>query len=278
MTTDTAHSHRITFGDDGSAGADTAWGWLTSQAWPDWQVDVISVTTPEPSIEALFSHEPLHEHIPARPRVAPESSRISTVRHLTTAYDPRVILSGVTDSELVVVGARGRGLLKAMHLGSTAEWLMQCPNAPLLIARQASPVTRVLACVDGSTHAQAAVEALAAMPWIAVTSVTVLAVVEGEQDFDQRARQAAGLLHAAGARTAVEVFERDPLEVFTNPRHTIIDQVNRQRPDLVVMGTKGLTGLTRLRVGSVAGAVAHHAQCSVLLARDRSETGIESGE
>ena len=38
--------------------------------------------------------------------------------------------------------------------------------------------------------------------------------------------------------------------------------------DLVVVGTKGLTGGKRLRLGSVADYLAHHVQCSILIVRD----------
>ena len=68
-------------------------GWLTWSASTD----------PEPSIEALFSHEPLREEDPNDPRVAPDDSGIARVRHLTTAYDPSIILNGKRDGHLTVV-------------------------------------------------------------------------------------------------------------------------------------------------------------------------------
>ncbi|MEW6070210.1 MAG: universal stress protein, partial [Candidatus Thermoplasmatota archaeon] len=37
--------------------------------------------------------------------------------------------------------------------------------------------------------------------------------------------------------------------------------------DLIVMGTKGRTGIARLVLGSVAENVVHHAKCPVLVVR-----------
>jgi nucleotide-binding universal stress UspA family protein len=261
---------RLAFGDDGSPGADMAWHWLTQQYWPGWQADVISVDPPEPSLAAVFSYPPLEESHPDNPRTAPIECGLARVRHLRTAYDPRLVLGELTEVDLTVVGARGAGLLKALHLGSTAEWLIRCPGSPVVIARGGSRVERVLVCVDGSGHSRAAVETLAAMPWVAGTRVTVVAVVEAVGETRPEAVQAADLLRSAGTDVDIRIVEPDVLALTVNPRLSIHQAIKDLRPDLVVLGTQGLTGLPRLLLGSVAGFVAHQAPCSVLLARDRS--------
>lgn len=259
----------LTFGDDRSPGSDVAWGWITAQRWPDWSVDVVRVTEPEPTIESLFSHEPLHEDDRDDPRVAPESSGISCVRHLTTAYDPRIVLNGKRDGRLMVVGARGRGLLKSMRIGSTAEWLMRSPGTPLVVARADSPVRRILVCVDGSAHARAAVQTICDLPWLPGREVAVLTVIDAATPSDGPAEEAAGLLETAGASTRVVVVEPELAGVLPSPTYAILDRIDELEPDLVAIGTRGLTGLRRLTIGSVAGAVAHAAPCSVLLTRDQ---------
>ena len=232
-------------------------------------VDVVRVTDPEPSIEALFAHEPLHEEDPNDPRVAPDDSGIARVRHLTTAYDPRIILNGKQDGQLTVVGARGRGLLKAMHIGSTAEWLMRCPGTPLVVARSGSTVRSVVACVDGSAHARAAVQALCDLPWISGREVTVLTIQDATTPSDEHAKAAASALESAGASARIMSVDPDLSGVRPNPTYAILDQLDLLQPQLVALGTRGLTGLHRLAIGSVAGAVAHAGPCSVLLARDQ---------
>ena len=48
---------------------------------------------------------------------------------------------------------------------------------------------------------------------------------------------------------------------------SIIDYANSRDIDLIVIGTRGRTGLKRLLMGSVANGVIHNAHCSVLLVR-----------
>ncbi len=263
-------TNRITFGDDLSAGADIAWGWISAQTWSGWKVDVVTVTEPDPQVAPLFTHEPLHEHTPDRPRVAPSTADLAEIRHLTTAYDPRVILCEQQDSDLMVVGARGRGLLKAMRIGSTAEWLLRCPTTPLVIARAAEQVRSILVAVDGSPHARAAVDTLTHLPWISTCRIDVIAVREGDDEIQGHARAAADVLEASGASVTVHLLDVDPNALTVNPKYRILDAIDELAPDLVALGTQGRTGVARLVVGSVAGAVAHSAPCSVLLARDTS--------
>ncbi len=263
-----AQGHLLTFGDDHSPGSDLAWDWVTSQSWPGWTVDVVTVTDPPPELTSLFTHEPLHDYTPQQPRTSPPSAELAAIRHLTTAFDPRIVLCEKADGDLTVIGARGQGWVSSMVLGSTADWLMRCPSTPLVIAREGSPVRTVLMCVDGSTHADAAVEALAALPWIGDCSVEVLAVFEGDDELRVAAQRAVDRIAATGASVSVRVIEPDPESITVNPRSRILEELRATGPDLVALGTAGRTGLSRLLVGSVAGAVAHASQCSVLLARD----------
>lgn len=264
--------HLLTFGDDHSPGSDLAWDWITSQPWPGWTADVVSVTDPAPELIALFTHEPLHEHQPEQPRTAPPGAQLSGIHHLTTAADPRVVLCEKDNGDLTVVGARGRGPVASMVLGSTADWLMRCPSTPLVIAREGSPVRRILLCVDGSAHADAALAALLAMPWVGDCDVEVLAVFEGDDALRAAAQRAVDRLAQTGATVSVRVIEPDPEALTINARDRILEEVRATGPDLVVLGTAGRTGLSRLTVGSVAGAITHTSGCSVLLARDASQS------
>jgi nucleotide-binding universal stress UspA family protein len=48
---------------------------------------------------------------------------------------------------------------------------------------------------------------------------------------------------------------------------TIVDQAAKYNVDLIVIGTRGLTGFKKLLVGSVSSGVVNHAHCSVLIVR-----------
>ena len=48
---------------------------------------------------------------------------------------------------------------------------------------------------------------------------------------------------------------------------TIVDHAAKYSVDLIVIGTKGLTGFKKLLVGSVSSGILNHAHCSVLIVR-----------
>jgi nucleotide-binding universal stress UspA family protein len=47
----------------------------------------------------------------------------------------------------------------------------------------------------------------------------------------------------------------------------IVEYANRQNVDLIVMGSKGLKGISRLLMGSVSRSVSEKAKCSVMIVR-----------
>jgi nucleotide-binding universal stress UspA family protein len=59
-------------------------------------------------------------------------------------------------------------------------------------------------------------------------------------------------------------------EIFIDVKsiiESIIDYATRKNIDLIVIGTRGRTGLKRFFMGSVANGVIQHAHCSVLVIR-----------
>jgi nucleotide-binding universal stress UspA family protein len=186
------------------------------------------------------------------------------VRHFEAKSDPRLALLR-PDADLLVIGPRGGGLLKTLHLGSTAESLLHLPPAPLLIARAPRPVSRVLLCADGSAHARRAAEALAGMPWLDEASVWVLGVEDGRSDLDRGQEEACALLEKIAKETAVR---RTPGPV----PWAILEQADELEADLIVMGTRGILGIRRLVVGSTASAVVRAARSSVLAVCDPGST------
>ena len=262
-------AHRILFGDDGSAAADLCWLWINSQRWgDDWVVCPLTAQPPKTAVSETGEQD----WAPAHPRTVLDQSSPLQVQHKRIAADPRVALCEAEDVELMVIGPRGRGLLKAMHLGSTAEWLMHHPPHPLLIANNGRPVRTAVVCTDGSDHATAAAEALAGMPWAADVAVTVLAVDEPGMDSAAVVAETAAVLEGAVASVETQIQKPDELDVFFHVRDMILDVLRERDPDLVVHGTRGLSAWNELRAGSIATSLAAHAPCSVLLAqRNTSE-------
>jgi nucleotide-binding universal stress UspA family protein len=51
------------------------------------------------------------------------------------------------------------------------------------------------------------------------------------------------------------------------PAEAILDVANQQHADLIVVGSRGLTGIKRYLLGSVSNKVSEHAHCSVMIVR-----------
>ena len=56
-----------------------------------------------------------------------------------------------------------------------------------------------------------------------------------------------------------------------NPRTVIIDEAKKWNADLIVVGSHGRTGLTRLLLGSVAQAIVVHGPCSIEVVREKQK-------
>ena len=249
----------LVFGDDSSPAADIAWLFINSHHWPGWRLEVIAAHMPETAAPLPGHVTSLHPWNPPKPRKVFAEAQFAQTAELTAEADPRLVLS--RESDLLVIGPRGPGLLKALHLGSTADWLLLHPPAPLLIARHGHAVRSVVVCADGSPHADRVTRVLAELPWADQLAITILAVDDGRTDVDIATGNARQRLETAGATVNVQVENGKPTTIIL--RH-LADAV----PDLVALGTRGLTGLRHLRLGSTASAVARAATCSVLVACD----------
>ena len=147
---------------------------------------------------------------------------------------------------------------------------------------------RILLAIDGSSFSDAAVQEIATRPWPARTEVRILSVVEPpllptveswvppENYLDALEKagedQARSVVSKAADRITNE--QRDNLRVVTeivngHPKHAIIEAAEAWEADLIVVGSHGYKGLTKLWLGSVSQAVASHAKCSVEIVRSR---------
>ncbi len=117
----------------------------------------------------------------------------------------------------------------------------------------------VVLCVDGSAHSDRVAEVVADLPEIRRLDVAVLAVDDKRTDAEGAVEAATKRLGEVGATVTTSILSGKPTEV-------ILDFLKGSEPDLVALGTRGLTGMRRLRVGSTAGAVVQTAECSVLVA------------
>jgi nucleotide-binding universal stress UspA family protein len=256
-TTTQAPSRLLILADDGSADADVAWLWVCNHTWPTWRAEVITATDPPVAAAARDGHARLVEWDSPHPRLLVAQSQLESVTALTIEQDRRIALGARTDADLLVIGPGRMG--RTPVLGSTTDWLVHDPPSPTAVIRSASPTRRVLICTDGSAHAGSALEAFIRLPWAPSTHVDVLAVEDGRSDASGGAHEAATMLRGAGIEPVVHVTRG-------KPTRQILDHVDSLDSQLLVFGTRGLSGWERLRLGSTAGHLVRAASCNTLIA------------
>jgi nucleotide-binding universal stress UspA family protein len=143
---------------------------------------------------------------------------------------------------------------------------------------------KILLATDGSEFSLAATQSVAERPWpegstvkvISVAEVIIPAIEPGYVDVvlvdslrDEATRQSREAVLAA-EKTIGEVDLKVSGMVLTGfAKEGIVDEAKEWGADLIVVGSHGLRGITRLLIGSVAEAVAMHAHCSVEVIRQR---------
>lgn len=265
-------TRRLVFGDDGSASADAVWLWINSHAWPGWTISVVTAHPPTEFAVLPPERATPHRWQPPHPRELIVHAEDTLVEHLEAEADPRVVLDSCGAADLMVIGPRGGGALKHLHIGSTAEWLLARPEPPLAIIRSGRPTRRILLCVDGSPHARRALRTVTVLPWISSCDVTALAIDDGSTDVDGALHEATTALRAAGAR-AHEMRadgKRRGHATARDIRAVILEELDDLDADLVALGTRGMRSARRAVAGSTASAVALHSTRSVLLAYDEA--------
>jgi nucleotide-binding universal stress UspA family protein len=205
---------------------------------------------------------------------------------IIAAGSPHAALVHIADERraaLVVVGASSREGLDHVLFGSTAEQVVRYAHCPVLVARPSPSDGIVLAATDFSEAATTAVGAAAeeakrrGVPLHLVhslqepnTSLAVLGpVVISPPEMPEAEREE---LRAAALSTLRSLLEGTRVaggcEVVTGPPATVIPaQAKAASAGLVVVATRGRTGLARIALGSVAEAIARNAPCSVLAVR-----------
>ena len=171
------------------------------------------------------------------------------------------------DADLIVVGSRGRSPLAAGVLGSVAAGVLDHAPCPVLVVRRPT-IGRVVLAEDGSPGSAIAAKLVREWPMFSDSSVEVVTVLEPSSS--GRARTQA-LPHLRAHELVSRVRRSKAAVRAGDPGEQILEAAHDFAANLIVMGSRGETGLTRLLTGSVARHVLLRAKCSVLIARASAE-------
>jgi nucleotide-binding universal stress UspA family protein len=296
---------RVLLATDGSATAQVAVDLVASIDWPaPTNIDVVSAVAsgvaifggpwpPVPPVDTSRFDEDMRREAAsildaAAARLDGPGRTISTASAAGRAAD--VIIETATDDgvDLVVVGSRGHGTLETMLVGSVAAEVVDRAPMPVLVARRDSLRTVIFAW-DGSVGAEHAADFMTTSGIFGGSTIHVLSVADvdplrwvdrsmlgddltameyaeaaepSRRQHEEMARQMAERLAEAGLQAV-------PRQEDGDPATRIVGAAEASAADLVVVGTHGRTGLSRLLLGSVARNVLLHAGCSVLVAHEK---------
>jgi nucleotide-binding universal stress UspA family protein len=201
------------------------------------------------------------------------------------------------DIDLIVMGTHGRTGLRRMLLGSVAEEVIRWVPCPVLTMRSdcefKDEVRAILVPVDFSESSKAAVRQAVRLARLWGARLDLLHVGEttpvpsfydtgflvyeyGPKFAEHTTEQLHGLVDDAVAEVPGAVPDVGAHVGVGQAPSVIAKEAERLGSDLIVMGTRGLSGLKHLLLGSVAERVLRTAPCPVLIAK--SEEDVKRSE
>ena len=193
---------------------------------------------------------------------------------LVTGPPAERVASIATPRDLIVMGTHGRTGLSRVLLGSVAERVVRHAPCSVLIAREHGEpraYRHLLVPVDFSEASRRALDEAGDLATRTGATVTLLHVLERVS--------ASSLLAADQGATALlddwaELIERKTqtqvtrmIRTGTASHQALSVAAEDPSIDLIIVGSRGRTGLSRLLIGSVAERIVRHATGAVLIAR-----------
>lgn len=186
-------------------------------------------------------------------------------------------------ADLIIIGSRGASDIRGFLLGSVSRRVAAIAPCPVLVVKKPlTTLSSVLLAVDDSKHSKGAARFLSTRFLPSSAQVTILSVVEPAVT-----ELAAQFLPASQLEELLEPKRNNALQLVTqmrdqflkegyavtttvqtdHPTETIMSSAAGHQTDLLVVGSRGLSGSERLQLGSVAETVLKYAPCSVLVVR-----------
>jgi nucleotide-binding universal stress UspA family protein len=204
-------------------------------------------------------------------------------------------------ASLIVMGAKGLTDPLVFRLGSVAQTVMKHARASVLLVREKPATTeqvkrvsketyainRILLATDGSKCSDAVTQFLVALPLPRQCEVIVMTALQSHLmawvktptlDF-QTNQELLARLQAAEEAEARKITAKAEKQFQTKRYKTasvvirggagesILAAAKEYKPDIIALGSRGLSGIESLLIGSVAERIARYANCSVLIGR-----------
>ena len=190
---------------------------------------------------------------------------------------------------LIIMGTHGRTGMKHVILGSVAEKVVRHASCPVMVVRMAQrefihPIAGIprleldeiivpLDFSEGSSRSFSLAETIADQTGARLNLLHAVPFHYGAGEYDAITFSQLEADMMASGRKRLEATSNEERRhglnvqssvVLGAPREEILKYTEQQKGELIVMGTRGLTGIKHLLLGSTAEYVIRHASCAVL--------------
>lgn len=199
------------------------------------------------------------------------------------AEDEIVRIAEQRQASIVVIGAKVREGIERV-LGRTAERVVRYAHVPVLVARPGPASGKILVTTDFSEHSTSALRLASLLMKSMGIEGTLLHVMQRPSSLLSSLASPLGDAWSPPAKSAVDQLEalgKTTLEglgkqygfahvaqVEGEPADVIVARAAALGVEMILMGSRGRTGLARLVLGSTAEKVIRESRCSVLVTRN----------
>lgn len=249
-----------------------AWITVLSVA-PAYQGDLRLVGTPNP--QTLMT-EPCNTALGKAQEMADAAGvQIKTMCEIGEPHERICDRAEVESRELIVMGAKGLSFIERALLGSVTRRVIGYTRRDVLVVPPRAEVgwERILLATDASKPGEAAAARALDLAQAYGSELKVAAVFELPQMYGEApaAVDWRDMLQDYVAEVVTRAQSRNITvtgQVLDGtPYQAIVDLAAKEKANLIVMGSHGRTGLTRLLMGSVTERVIGHAPCPVLVVK-----------
>lgn len=97
-----------------------------------------------------------------------------------------------------------------------------------------------------------------------------------QEQWEEYKKQGIELLNNLAQQATEAGIPTEFTQMSGSPERSICEIAQTWEADLIIVGSRGLTGIKEMFLGSVSNYVTHHAACSVLIVRDQNTLPVES--
>ncbi|MEX2492241.1 MAG: universal stress protein [Nitrospirales bacterium] len=183
--------------------------------------------------------------------------------------------------DLVVMGARGLGRIREQIFGSVSHRVMTHAHCSTLLVKQPiRKITKLLIPIQSQEDSDAVLTFFSKKPFREPCVITVLHVIPmvepvwpmGAMIPPAFRKEMVGYAEKFTQVLCIELerlgHQAKGVAIEGAPSFTIVEEVKKINPDLLVMRPQSKSGVSRFFLGSVSHSVIHHTDCSLLLVRE----------